>query len=85
MSWSEGEWSSFGDVVIEASEYKDLCEVEFEHELISIPEPVTFMEADFICDFLSGRIYSVDHSVYDTQQLYQKLKNELDLKVIFRI
>ena len=85
MSWNEGEWSYFGDVVIEALEYQKLCEVEFEHELIAIPEPVTFLEAAFICDFLSGRIYSVDHSVYGTKQLYQKLKNKLDLKVIFII
>ena len=81
VPWNELEWSHFGDVVIEESEYKNLCEEKFEHELIAIPEPVTFLEAAFICDFLSGKIYSVDHNVYGTQQLYQTLKNKLNLKV----
>ena len=81
VSWNQEEWSDFGDVLYEEYEYRKLCEVKFENELVAIPEPVTFLEADFICDFLSGKIYSVDHKVYGTQQLYQKLKSKLDLKV----
>ena len=81
MSWSKPLWSDFGDVVFEESEYKNLCELKFENELVAIPEPVTFLEADFICDFLSGKVYSVDHNLYDTQKLYQNLKSKLNLKV----
>ena len=81
VSWSEEEWSDFGDVAVETSDYQKLCESKFENELVAIPEPVTFYEAAFICDFLSGKIYSVDNDLYDASGLYQKLKNELNLKV----
>ena len=81
MSWSQEKWSQFGDVTLETLEYQNLCESKFENHLIAVPEPVTFYEASFICDFLSGKIFSVDDDLYDADGLYQKLKSELDLKV----
>ena len=81
MSWSQEEWSQFGDVAIETLEYQKLCESKFENQLVAVPEPVTFHEASFICDFLSGKIISVDDDHYDADGLYQKLKSKLDLKV----
>ena len=81
VSWSVEDWSDFGDVAVETSDYKKLCEEPFEHELVAIPEPVTFTEAVFVCDYLSGKIYSVDDDLYDAEGLYNKLKKELDLKV----
>ena len=81
MSWSQEEWSQFGDVALESMEYQKLCESKFEDHLVAIPEPVTFYEASFICDFLSGKIFSVDDDQYDADELYQKLKTKLDLKV----
>ena len=81
MSWSQEEWSQFGDVAIEILEYQKLCESKFKNNLVAVPEPVTFYEASFICDFLSGKIFSVDDDLYDSDRLYQKLKSQLDLKV----
>ena len=78
VSWSQEEWSQFGDVAIETLEYQKLCESKFENHLVAVPEPVTFHEASFICDFLSGRIFSVHDDLYDADGLYQKLKSELD-------
>ena len=81
MSWSGGRWDVTGDVSVDTSDFKKLCEKPFEHELVAIPEHVTFHEAVFICDYLSGKIYSVDHDLYDARLLYNKLKDELDLQV----
>ena len=58
-----------------------MCESKFENHLVAVPEPVTFHEASFICDFLSGKIFSVDDDLYDADGLYQKLMSELGLKV----
>ena len=69
MSWSEEEWSQFGDVALENAEYQKLCEYKFENDLVAIPEPVTFHEASFICDFLSGKIFSVDDDLYNSEGL----------------
>ena len=81
ISWSAGKWSVLGDVVVDTSDYKNLCEESFEQELVAIPEPVTFHEAAFICDYLSGKIFSADDDLYDADVLYGKLKDELDLQV----
>ena len=81
MSWGAEDWSSFGDVTIEDHNYEEFCEPKFENELVAIPEPVTFPEAAFICDFLSGKIYSVDDDLYDSLQFYANLKENLNLKV----
>ena len=81
VSWEQEEWSDFGDVAIEAIDYQKLCEVKFEDGLVAVPEPVTFHEAAFICDFLSGKVYSVDNEVHDSGDLYSVLKSKLNLKV----
>ena len=81
MSWSEEEWSQFGDVALENAEYQKLCEYKFENDLVAIPEPVTFHEASFICDFLSGKIFSMDDDLYNSEGLYQELKTKLNLTV----
>ena len=65
------------------SDYQKLCEEPFEHELVSVPEPVTFYDAAFICNYLSGKMYSADDDLYDPDLLYAKLKVDLDLKVLF--
>ena len=81
ISWTRGKWEVFGDVTVDTSDYKALCEEVFEQELVAVPEAVTFHDATFICDFLSGKIYSADDEKYDPGLLYNTLKTQLDIQV----
>ena len=81
ISWSKGKWEVFGDVALDKSDYKKLCERPFDQELVAVPEPVTFHDATSICDFLTGKIYSADDDLYEPEIFYDKLKTELDIKV----
>ena len=81
ISWTRGKWEVFGDVTVDTSDYKTLCVEVFEQELVAIPEAVTFYDATFICDFMSGKIYSADDEKYDPGLLYNTLKTQLDIQV----
>ena len=83
ISWSNGKWGLFGDVALTNSEYQKLCEEPFEHELVAVPEPVSFHDATFICDYLSGKMYSADDDLYDPELLYAKMKADLHLEVLY--
>ena len=81
ISWSRGKWEVFGDVTLDTTNYQTFCQEVFEEELVAVPEPVTFHDATFICNFLSGKIYSADDDLYEPGVLYNKLKTEFEIGV----
>ena len=74
-------WSVFGDVIQDTSNFNELCHKPFEQDIVVIPEPVTFHDAAFICSYLSSRVFTVENELYQFDVLYKKIKTELDLKV----
>ena len=77
ISWSPEKWSSSGDVVLESSDETILCASPFKNTLTAISEPLTFDDASFTCDFLSGKIFNAE-----SDDLYNKLKNNIELEAI---
>ena len=54
VQWSSSLWSTHDGAVTTNNNFQTLCNTKFEDDLILVPDAVTFLQAEFICSFLSG-------------------------------